>query len=320
MVTELIDVDNAFMALLENQIMVDSQNVPVKFFNPDPKLKTTPEYPSIIIQPFAPVPSLRQVWTHRVTVPNDPDVIIHRPPELRMFRYQVSGFAKDFATYRSLLYAVGKRFPRSMNHQYVTIDAESYDLFHSGISEIPGIGDGTFQFVLNCDIYVPVEMILPETQLAIDNVRIDVRADGMFQTIFTDGFDRANNQDVGNNWIDYWGTVTSEILNNRVRISNASADAGILRVIKASGAVNKRYRLSVDVEVVGGAYAVLWMGEMGGDSWFQHISKQVTNGQHELEFYSTNSSLAIGLRMDDGALGERYFDNLVLRELDTSLL
>lgn len=320
MITELIDVDNAFRALLENQITISGQVVPVRFFNPDPKLKPTPVYPAIVIQPFAPVPSLRQVWTHRVTIPNDPNVTIYVPPELKLFRYQVSGFADNFLVYRTLMHEVEKRFPRHMNHLYITVDGESFDMFHSGITEIPGIDDGTFQFVITCDVYVPVQMLAPETVLAIENVSIDVRADGIFQIIFSDSFDRPNSQEVGNGWVDIGGTLTSEILNNRVRLSNASAGTGILRVIKTSGAYGKRYRLIVDVEVVNGPYAYLFIGKMNGDVVSPHVSKLVTTGHHELEFVSVNDSLGIVLGVSNTPTGERYFDNVIVKELDTSVL
>ena len=313
MIVDLIDVDNAFRALLEDQVTVGGSIVPVRFFNPDPKLKPTPVYPLIVIQPFAPVPSLRQVWTHRVTVPVDPNVTIHVPPELKMFRYQVSGFAKDFLTYRSLMYEVEKRFPRHMNHLYVTVEGESFDMFHLGISEIPGIDDGTFQFVLTCDIYVPVQMLAPETVTSVELARIYVGPEYR-NVIFLDTFDRPNSQTVGNGWIDFWGTMTSEILNNRLHLYNCSSQAGVKRDIYPAGSpiVGKRYRLVVDVQTAG-QYAFLWIGTVEGDWYYKYTLAQT--GHYELEATAQIDSLAIGLRNNATPNGECYFDNLFLEEL-----
>ncbi len=176
MVTELIVVDNAFFDLIEHRVSVRGTEVPVRFFNRQPKLKEGPEYPSLVIQPFAPKSSNRQVWTHKVTEQiDDVNVKVHKPPQCKRFVYQVTGATDRFDDYRELMLAVEKIFPRADNNQvFITIAGEEFDVFYTNIDELPNINDGVFQFVLTATIYVPVQMLDPESAVSVSDMQINV--------------------------------------------------------------------------------------------------------------------------------------------------
>jgi len=62
MVRDPMDVHNAFLASFENVLRIDNAVVPVRFFNPQPKLKPVPVYPEIVVQVQLPTPGRWFGW------------------------------------------------------------------------------------------------------------------------------------------------------------------------------------------------------------------------------------------------------------------
>ena len=86
MIKDMMDVHNAFMAAIEDTVVVDGNTVPVRFFNKQPKEKDTPEYPEIIVSVFAASPFNQPVMGDIVKVVTDTDVEIMKPLVCRQIR------------------------------------------------------------------------------------------------------------------------------------------------------------------------------------------------------------------------------------------
>ena len=161
MVRDPMDLHNAFLASFENVLRIDNAVVPVRFFNPQPKLKPVPVYPEIVIQVQLPTPGKRVWLGTKNTVQNLTDVSIQREPEQFLFPYQVSSYADRFDHVSKLLMLVRGVFAETYGQPYLTVDGDKYDVVLNGTADLPQIDSGVFEYAFTYTVFVPVFMVLP---------------------------------------------------------------------------------------------------------------------------------------------------------------
>jgi hypothetical protein len=162
MITNMMDIHNAFIQAFENAVIVDGSPVSVRFFNPQPKLKQKPVYPSIVVQPFQPR-EMNRVWVSS-TFRRDDAGNIHelRPPIRFAFPYQVSLYADRFDHLTALFYGVYRVFPEKKGQRFITIGQDKFDVAVVDVRDMPSLDAGTFETVMTFEVYAPVFMV-PET-------------------------------------------------------------------------------------------------------------------------------------------------------------
>ena len=160
MITDMMNVHNAFMAAYEAHVTVASAAVPVRFFNAQPKMKHKPVYPEIVIQIFDPKPGL-PVWVSSTQKAVGPDVEITPAPESFVFSYQVSGYSARFDQAVALYEAMHKIFPLRQGQRWIEVGGVPYEMTLIGVRDLPQIDEGTFESVFSYEIYVPILMLAP---------------------------------------------------------------------------------------------------------------------------------------------------------------
>jgi hypothetical protein len=175
MISDMMDIHNAFIAKFENAISIASAVVPARFFNPQPNQKKTPVYPSIIIQPLAPKPSSRvwveSRWPYNAT---DKSTVEVKPPKRWSFRYQVSMYANRFDHSVALLQCTDRLFPEVKGQRFMTIDGDSYDVTLIDTRVLPSLDAGVFRTDFDYEVDVPVYALTEEAVKTIETWRITV--------------------------------------------------------------------------------------------------------------------------------------------------
>lgn len=176
MISEMMDIHNAFLGRFENTVLVAGKVVPSRFFNPQPNQKKTPIYPSIVIQPLGPRPSSR-VWVESRWVYDAVDRSAQevKPPKLWSFRYQVSTYANRFDYATALLQGVDRLFPEVKGQRFLTIGSDSYDVTLLGVRDLPSLDAGVFRTDFDYEVDVPVYALTEEAAKAIETWTISVQ-------------------------------------------------------------------------------------------------------------------------------------------------
>lgn len=169
MISDMMDVHNAFLAKFEGTVSVRSAVVPSRFFNPQPNQKKTPVYPSIIIQPLGPRQSNRvwveSRWAYSFIDRTSQEV---KPPKLWSFLYQVSLYANRFDHATALFQAADRLFPEVKGQRFLKIGSDPYDVTISGIRNLPSLDAGSFRTDFDFEVDVPIYALSEEAAKAID--------------------------------------------------------------------------------------------------------------------------------------------------------
>lgn len=169
MITDMLDIHNAFLAKFEATISIDGVTVPSRFFNPQPSQKKTPVYPSIVIQPQIPRRSTR-VWVESTKVYNLVDRTAQevKPPKLWKFPYQVSMYSARFDHATKLLQAADGLFPEVKGQSFIGIGSDKYDVVLVDQRALPTIDAGVFRYDFDFEVFVPVYALAEEAVKAIE--------------------------------------------------------------------------------------------------------------------------------------------------------
>ncbi|MFH0989838.1 MAG: hypothetical protein V1799_07470 [bacterium] len=156
MITDMMEVHKAFFDKHDG-LEIGEVAVPCKFFNAQPEMKDTPEYPSIVIQPFIPKITNR-VYVNGKMIYDDQEGTVkeQKPPKRFKFTYQVTAYSNRFDHAMILYRLLYDLFSERRGQTWLTIDGDNYEILLVDQQELPDIGAGTFRYDFVYELYVPI--------------------------------------------------------------------------------------------------------------------------------------------------------------------
>ena len=176
---DMLKVNTAFMAAFANAAVRGNVQAKAKFFNPQPKEKTAPVYPEIVIQPFAPIPD-EFVWVDKLKTYNaaDKTVTSTSPPIRSRFLFQVTMCSNRYDDSLELLKFGLTAFSNEEGQRWITIGGQNFDVYIQNIVPAPVIADGVFQDVFTFEVIVPMSLMPGTTAKAITEFTVGLGETG----------------------------------------------------------------------------------------------------------------------------------------------
>ena len=176
---DMVAVNTAFLNTFASVFVRTTIKAPAKFFNPQPKEKTAPVYPEIVIQPFAPTPD-EFVWVDTVKEFNAVDgMVTSIPPPIRSrFLFQVTMCSNRYDDSLELLKFGLTAFSNEEGQRWITIGGQNFDVYIQNIVPAPVIADGVFQDVFTFEVIVPMSLMPGTTAKAITEFTVGLGETG----------------------------------------------------------------------------------------------------------------------------------------------
>ena len=165
---DMLTVNQSFMDVFAGAMVRTNVPVKAKFFNPQPKEKTAPVYPEIVVQPLAPTPD-EFVWVERNKQFNavDNTVTLTPPPIRTRFLFQVTMCSNRYDDALELMRLGLTAFKNEEGQRWITISDQRFDVFIQSIVPTPVIADGVFEDVFTYEVIVPLSLLPGKTVKAV---------------------------------------------------------------------------------------------------------------------------------------------------------
>jgi hypothetical protein len=171
---DMLTVNQSFMDVFAGAMVRTNVPVKAKFFNPQPKEKTAPVYPEIVVQPIAPTPD-EFVWVDRQKQYNATDhtVTLTPPPIRSRFLFQVTMCSNRYDDALELMRLGLTAFKNEEGQHWITISDQRFDVFIQSIVPTPVIADGVFEDVFTYEVIVPLSLLPSKTVKAVTDFTIE---------------------------------------------------------------------------------------------------------------------------------------------------
>ena len=171
---DMLTVNQSFMDVFAGAMVRTNVPVKAKFFNPQPKEKTAPVYPEIVVQPIAPTPD-EFVWVERQKQYNATDhtVTLTPPPIRSRFLFQVTMCSNRYDDALELMRLGLTAFKNEEGQRWITISDQRFDVFIQSIVPTPVIADGVFEDVFTYEVIVPLSLLPGKTVKAVTDFTVE---------------------------------------------------------------------------------------------------------------------------------------------------
>jgi hypothetical protein len=171
---DMLTVNQSFMDVFAGAMVRTNVPVKAKFFNPQPKEKTAPVYPEIVVQPIAPTPD-EFVWVERQKQYNATDhtVTLTPPPIRSRFLFQVTMCSNRYDDALELMRLGLTAFKNEEGQRWITISDQRFDVFIQSIVPTPVIADGVFEDVFTYEVIVPLSLLPSKTVKAVTDFTVE---------------------------------------------------------------------------------------------------------------------------------------------------
>ena len=154
MISDLMAVHNAFMNRFEHHVL-GTHDVPVRFFNEQPKMKQAPVYPSLIVTAFIPKFG-KFAWVSDTKIMEGDRVRLVPPPNEVVLRYQVDARANRFDDINELFLWLLNAIEEQNGVKQLQVGDDTVDCAITDTREVPDLDMGVFQWSFTYSIRIPL--------------------------------------------------------------------------------------------------------------------------------------------------------------------